>query len=178
MKEHYHTVEHIDSMFRSAQKFSFPMEPQLVFSIFYHDVIYDSKKHDNEELSAQLAEKSLTALGLNQPLIYQISQLILCTKKHKAVDGDLRATSEILLDLDLLILGTAQEIYDDYAAKIRKEYSWVPEDQYRSGRAKILSSFLERPIIYFNEEIRADNEELARKNLERELNILQKGKPE
>ena len=55
---------------------------------------------------------------------------------------------------------------------IRQEYAWVPEEDYRQGRARILRGFLERPRIYRTAEMFERAEDRARQNLRRELESL------
>ena len=45
----------------------------------------------------------------------------------------------------------------------------MPEEMYRTERAKVLAHFAERRTIYFTAEMRERFEIKARKNLEREL---------
>ncbi|KAJ6609712.1 hypothetical protein B0H10DRAFT_2296999 [Mycena sp. CBHHK59/15] len=52
------------------------------------------------------------------------------------------------LDLDMAILADPPEAYEKYAQDIRKEYSHFPSDVYRTGRSKVLESFLSRERIY------------------------------
>ncbi|MGZ7283798.1 HD domain-containing protein, partial [Streptococcus pyogenes] len=56
--------------------------------------------------------------------------------------------TQVLLDADLAILGASEERYKRYAADIRKEYAWVPEADYRKGRAAVLERFLAAPRLY------------------------------
>jgi predicted metal-dependent HD superfamily phosphohydrolase len=71
--------------------------------------------------------------------------LILKTKTHDAGDDP---DAKVLLDADLAILGANENAYRYYAQQIRKEYDWVPEPEYRSGRQQVLTKFLARPRIY------------------------------
>ena len=43
----------------------------------------------------------------------------------------------------LSIKSAKDENYDSYSRQIRQEYSHVPEEAFRLGRAKILTSFLQ-----------------------------------
>ena len=77
--------------------------------------------------------------------------------------------TRVLLDADLAILGAAPQRYARYAADIRKEYAWVPEADYRAGRAGILERFLARQRIYYHPSM---DEAAARRNLAREIAAL------
>lgn len=65
--------------------------------------------------------------------------------------------------------------YDEYAHRIRQEYSHVPDDRFRLGRAAILEKFLQMKYIYATAEFRALFEEQARLNLRREIELLKAG---
>lgn len=171
----YHSMQHIDKMAESLRRFSPVADLATRFAILYHDAIYDTTQTDNEEKSANLASESIKSLGIEQSTPELASQLILCTKKHQILESNIEK-SAVFLDLDLLILGASPSDYDSYSAKIRKEYAWVPEAQYRSGREQVLHSFSKREFIYFTKEIRSLYETTARANIQRELDHLQSGK--
>ncbi|MGB1218051.1 MAG: metal-dependent hydrolase, partial [Saprospiraceae bacterium] len=77
-----------------------------------------------------------------------------------------------LLDLDLLTLSAASEVYDKYAEGVKQEYAWVPEEMYSFGRKQVLSNFLEKENIYFTTKFILCFEVKARENLEREISNL------
>jgi predicted metal-dependent HD superfamily phosphohydrolase len=92
-----------------------------------------------------------------------VASLILKTKTHDA-GGD--ADAQVLIDADLAILGATETIYQDYTNKIRQEYGWVPESEYRIGRRRILERFLARPRIY---QLLGQLEGPARRNMAAEI---------
>jgi predicted metal-dependent HD superfamily phosphohydrolase len=140
------------------------------FAGWFHDAVYDSRAKDNEERSAQLAKALLIGFGLPQPLVTNVVRLILLTKTHRTDEND--RDGHVLLDADLAILGTDDGCYDHYASAIRREYSSVAEDAYRAGRSRVLEGFLARPRIYFTEKMLRSHEDRARRNLQRELELL------
>ena len=164
----YHTFEHIahclshfDRVRRECR------DPVAVeFAIWLHDIIYNPKATDNEEASAAFASGILKS-----PVeVETVKDLILATA-HGGISPDAESDAAILCDIDLSILGAKANAYDRYAAQIREEYAFVPEDAYRAGRGGILQTFLGRPRIYVTGHFR-DLEESARANLRRELDIL------
>ena len=165
----YHNFEHIEKLLsfleRHSGKITDRMDVKLV--AYFHDVIYDTTKKDNEEQSAEYAQNYLRQLGISAGVINHVVALIRATAKHKAIEDD--ADSAIFLDGDLAILGSSEEEYDKYSAKIRKEYAWVPDEQYKLGRRQILESFLKRPKIYFTKSAGEELEDQARKNITREI---------
>ncbi len=87
--------------------------------------------------------------------------MILATKRHEGSTPD----ASLLLDIDLSVLGANAATFQAYDAAIKQEYAWVPEDQYRAGRAKVLGGFLARDAIYRTPTFRAAYESRARENL-------------
>jgi predicted metal-dependent HD superfamily phosphohydrolase len=79
------------------------------------------------------------------------------------------ADEALLLDIDLSILGADEAAFDEYDRAIRTEYSWLSEDAYRQGRAKVLKSFLERERVFHTALYRGRCEQPARINIERAL---------
>lgn len=78
-----------------------------------------------------------------------MSELILLTQRHQVDSNDIDIDGQILLDADLGILGSDWSKYRLYAQNIRREYSWVSDDNYILARKAILEKFLARPQIYF-----------------------------
>ena len=79
----------------------------------------------------------------------------------------------VMLDADLSILSAPPQQYDVYARAIRQEYSFVPEEAYRVGRAAVLRRFLAREPFYFTEWMQERGETAVRQNLTRELEELE-----
>ena len=78
----------------------------------------------------------------------------------------------VLIDADLAVLGASESAYRAYAEKIRQEYAWVSEPDYRTGRRELLERFLARPRIF---RFLAHLEEPARRNLAAEIAQLAGG---
>lgn len=64
--------------------------------------------------------------------------------------------------------------YDQYRYGIRREYSHMSAPDYCSGRANVLRKFADRPVLYFTALFRDRLEVDARRNIGRELAILQR----
>ncbi len=170
-ERYYHNLTHLDDMFQVVDQLAqSSVSPALLLAIWYHDVVYDSKKNDNEEQSASLAESRLRQWDLDQAILDETIRLILLTKVHHAEPKD--HEGHILLDADLAILSSEADRYHQYSQAIRKEYSWVSDAEYRAGRSKVLQRFLERDSLYFTAKFQADREEQARRNLAHELDQL------
>jgi predicted metal-dependent HD superfamily phosphohydrolase len=165
---HYHNLSHVEDCLAKLARIddlSAAEREILTDAIWWHDVVYDPTRSDNEELSAQLAERHVAA-----PIRREVGRLIRLTKTHQVDPSD--KLGAILISIDLSILAAEPSRYDAYAAAIRKEFAHVPEDAYRAGRADVLSRFTARPVIFPDAAFAMTCEERARDNLARELASL------
>jgi predicted metal-dependent HD superfamily phosphohydrolase len=169
----YHNMKHIENLlkFINQRKGNIKDYDSMRLAVWFHDVVYDTKAKDNEEQSAIYARRTLEKLGIPEDIIMKVEKLILATFKHENIDNN--GDCSIFLDGDLSVLSEDDVTYDLYAKSIRKEYSWVPEEQYRKGRKQILESFLKRERIYFTDEMFEKFEASARENLKREIRSLE-----
>ncbi|PKV62434.1 HD domain-containing protein [Pontibacter ramchanderi] len=165
---HYHNLTHISYMLELAHRYNVANDQVylLLFSIFYHDIVYKATRSDNEEQSAALAQDRLHRLGIPEADILQVKDLIIATKTHQASEDKL---TNLLLDLDLAILGADETRYDRYSQGVRKEYSMYPDLIYKPGRRKVLKHFLTQKQIYKTAAFQEEFESNARANLKREL---------
>ena len=77
-----------------------------------------------------------------------------------------------ILDIDLSILGSPQDIFIEYESNIREEYNWVPMKIYQQERAKLLESFVSQDRIYKTDFFCERFEKLARKNIKLSIERL------
>jgi predicted metal-dependent HD superfamily phosphohydrolase len=164
---HYHNLAHIEDCLDALARVDLSSLEREILSeaIWWHDVVYDATRPDNEELSAQLAEQHV-----REDLRHEVGRLIRLTKTHAVQPGD--RLGAILISIDLSILGAEPARYDAYAAAIRQEFIHVPERDYRAGRAKVLGQFAARPVIFPDTAFAARYDRQARENLARELASL------
>lgn len=78
----------------------------------------------------------------------------------------------MLCDADLAILAAAPKEYGTYAAQVREEYGFVPDDAFREGRAAVLRQLLGLPRLFRTPHGVAAWEPRARQNLTTELELL------
>lgn len=170
-ERHYHNLEHLTEMFRVAGRLALNTDdPSAVqLAIWFHDAVYDPRAKDNESRSGELAVDLLGPIGVPASTIERIVRLIRATAHLDSSDPPADRDTAVILDADLAILGAAPERYQRYAGDIRKEYAWVPEEDYRKGRAAVLSRFLARPRIYAHLIMFEEGEQQARANLAAEL---------
>ena len=84
-----------------------------------------------------------------------------------------RREAQLVVDIDLAILGASEERFDEYEAEIRREYAWVPEELFRRERAELLRALLERLVLYNLDVFVLRFEQRARANLKRSLSRLE-----
>jgi len=168
---YYHTLHHVGYMLGKACEHQDKLSDRdtLLFSVFYHDIVYDPQRQDNEERSAVMAQDRLQQLGMPTGKIAKCREQIRATKSHQAGS---ESDTNYLLDFDLAVLGESPEVYQDYAQNIRREYALYPDAVYRQGRKSVLEHFLTRDRIFKTEEFRKQYEASARENLRAELAAL------
>jgi predicted metal-dependent HD superfamily phosphohydrolase len=161
----YHTLQHLreclthcDAAASLAQR---PAEVEV--ALWFHDAIYDPRRADNEERSAEWAWRSILAAGCAEEVALRVQSLVLATRAHEAPGGD--ADTQLLLDIDLAILGAATARFAEYGNQIRAEYAHVPDDEFRTRRAQLLAAFLARPRLYTTAAFHDALEQRARENL-------------
>lgn len=166
---HYHTLEHLENMLLELVKVTSQIEDidSLLFAIFYHDLIYKATKDDNEHQSALAFEKRISKTSFIK--LNECKRQIEATKHHKrSEDKD----TNILLDLDLSVLGKSAKEYKKYCENIRKEYRMYPDFLYRKGRIKVLKSILDLDSIFKTPYFIKQYEKRARENIRLELEEL------
>lgn len=174
---HYHGIRHIEALLGLLERHrGFISDPDAVeAAIWFHDAIYDSRRKDNETASAALAAVRLAG-KVDPARLDRIVAMIEATAAHRLEgfgDDDAGRDAALFLDMDLSILGARADMFDAYEAAVREEYGWVSDADWRSGRAAVLKTFLERPRLYFTDTFAAEFEAQARANIERSIRALE-----
>ncbi|MEB3829526.1 HD domain-containing protein [Phormidium sp. CCY1219] len=172
---HYHNLGHVQRVLDMVEDLQ-PLAQDLTaiqFAAWFHDAIYDTTARDNEEKSAEYAEKCLTQLQIPRSTIDAVTRMILHTQHHQVAAHDI--DSQILIDADLSILGAEDADYQFYANGIKREYSWVSDAEYCQGRMQVLQQLLQRDKIYYTKPMLERYEENARRNMLWEIGRLQEG---
>jgi predicted metal-dependent HD superfamily phosphohydrolase len=168
----YHTARHIGACLRLFDqpdvKRLATRVAEVEAALWFHDAIYDTHARTNEEESAALATELLLSDGVAPEVAERVAAHVLATRGHVADTGD----TQLVLDIDLAILGAKTSEYARFEQEIRAEYAWVDEEAYRAGRSAVLRSFLERDRIYGAAVLRERLEARARSNLATALSQL------
>jgi predicted metal-dependent HD superfamily phosphohydrolase len=173
---HYHGVGHIVSMLDGfdAIKAVFGQPLAVELAIFFHDAIYDPSRRDNEEQSA-IKMQELLGGPVDRTLLEPAARSIEATKQHTLTPSH---DTNLLLDLDMAILGQPWPVYERYANGVMQEYLPVyGEMAYRHGRRTL---FLEPTIahgtVFLTDDFKPLNPQ-AIQNMQRESEILKARKP-
>ncbi|ESQ75835.1 hypothetical protein [Asticcacaulis sp. AC402] len=167
---HYHTLTHIAAtvvQFNSVRD-RFDEPDQALLALFYHDIVYDPARRDNEALSADRLRDSLPGKDT-----IRACRHILATQAHlKSDDPD----TNLVLDIDMSILGAPWPEYLAYARGVWREYAPVYGPlAYAAGRVAIfLTPTLERDHIFLTPAF-SDLDATARHNLGAERDLWQSG---
>jgi predicted metal-dependent HD superfamily phosphohydrolase len=170
-KRQYHTLVHLKNVLKQLEAVRQYIEDwdTILFTLFYHDIVYNALKNDNEEASALLAKKNMTMLAVPNLMIEKCVLQILATKQHLLnIDSD----SNYFTDADLSILGADWEAYSTYLTNVRKEYFIYPNFIYNPGRKKVLQHFLSMERIYKTDYFFERFEMQAKLNMQKEMKML------
>lgn len=170
-KRHYHSLNHIEKLLRELIQIKGNIQnwETILFTLYYHDIIYSAISSDNEEKSALLAKKRMKQIAAPKKIIDHCACQILAMKAH-ALSED--SDTNYFTDADLSVLGQDWETYSEYAKKVRKEYIIYPDFVYNPGRKKVLIHFLGMERIYKTDLFFDKLEPQAKENLTKELNLL------
>lgn len=162
---HYHNEKHIVAMLTGARALNFDDRDMVRLAIVFHDVIYDPTRGDNEERSAVLLKQKLAGLVTTKRL-QRAAAMIEATAGHEST-GD--HDTDLVLDLDMAILGQPWPVYETYARGVMAEYlPHIGEAAWRQGRVTLfIDPTLARGQIFITERFKL-LEPQAMENLRRE----------
>lgn len=167
----YHTRRHLAECFGhwEAVRAEAERPGEVELALWFHDAVYDPRRDDNEAESAALVRELATDAGLSKEVADRVAALVMATQHVSTpAEGD----AARLVDVDLAILGSAPERFDEYERDVRREYGWVPDPLFRWKRREILFDLLARTHLYSTERFRQSLESQARANLQRSVDRL------
>lgn len=168
-KRAYHNLSHVEACLSLYDEMVpkgvvGPDTHRIEMAIWFHDLIYSTLATDNEAQSAHYMRQLMSAAGYPEADVEAVEKMISLTK-HQVVPVSMPMTQCFMLDIDLSILGSDPETFDQYEVAIRKEYEWVLEATFKAKRAEILTGFLKRQYIYNTAKFYFRFEDQARANL-------------
>ena len=176
-QRHYHDQRHLReclALWTRWREHS-PRAGEVAIALWFHDAIYDPQapvSGNNELNSAAWAARSLMRAGADSDTAQRDHDLVMATQHHAPAALGSSPDAQLLVDIDLSILGSPAERFERYDQDVRKEYAWVPGFLYQEARAQVLQSFLDRPRLYNGEHAVALLDAQARINLAAALSRL------
>ncbi|CAN5562155.1 hypothetical protein BH11BAC5_BH11BAC5_44510 [soil metagenome] len=170
-KRHYHTLSHLENLLVQLLEVKTTIHhwDTILFTLYYHDSVYNVLQSDNEERSAALAGQRMTQMAIPAAMIANCKAQILATKQHL---DNTHTDTNYFTDADLSILGSDWDTYSTYFKNVRKEYAIYPDVIYLPGRRKVLTHFLGMQRIFKTGYFYLQFEQQAKKNLQKELALL------
>ena len=168
----YHDLAHLAAVLGLVGKLgAAAADPDaVVLAAWYHDVVYDPERDDNERVSADRARAGLRGVVSDERLD-EVERLVLLTAGHQPAPGD--ADGAVLCDADLAVLAASPESYAAYASAVRLEYGHLSDEEFTAGRIAVLEHLLALPELYRTEAARPWTDR-ARANLTAELTLLRR----
>jgi predicted metal-dependent HD superfamily phosphohydrolase len=172
----YHKLEHIAIIFQLATAHGIKLSIPQQLAIWYHDAIYCvTTSLENEIRSAELMKQAIKPncnCWLSDQIVERASNIIIATKWHRSEDNE----TQVVLDLDLAMLGFD---WDDYAFatdQIRQEYGerFNDDREWAKQRLIFVQRMLNRNKIYYTSWARDCYEEKAQQNLLKERDEISK----
>lgn len=173
-QRHYHTLRHLaECLAWLGELRACASRPEvLAMALWFHDAVYDPQRADNEQRSADWARDALLAHAVAPATAQRVHDLVLATR-HDAPAADTPGgpdpDRDLLLDIDLSILGADPARFAEYGREIRSEYAFVPRWIYRRKRRTVLAGFAARVPLYATAPLRARLEAQAHRNLAQAL---------
>lgn len=158
----YHGLVHLCECFQSLRDNDCDRFHEIALAILFHDAIYDVRRTDNEQQSAELAKQELSSIGMHPVVINRIEKMILLTKHDREPDSQ---DEMLMLDVDLAIFGSGTQRLIEYNRQIRVEYKHVPNQIYFNKRREVLQNFLNKDRIYHTQEFYYQFEKAARADI-------------
>lgn len=174
-QRHYHRLAHINDCIAKLVKYRhlFSEFDVAVIAMWFHDVVYNPRRTDNEEKSVEYFNNSARmafarnclAESQEQHMLRaqaQVAHLILLTKHHASaasLDG------QAFIDIDLSILAASSKRFTQYEHQIRAEYIHFSDPDYALGRGRFLLELIARPTIFHHPALKAAWEHKARRNI-------------
>ncbi|MGY2002019.1 HD domain-containing protein [Blastococcus sp. SYSU DS1024] len=166
----YHDLAHLAAVLGLVERLSadVPDPAAVALAAWYHDVVYDPLRPDNEQVSAERARAGLRGLVPDER-VEEVARLVLLTAGHDPEPGD--ANGAALCDADLAVLAAPPAAYAGYASAVRAEYGHLSDEEFTAGRIAVLERLLGLRRLY-RLPAAAEWEPLARANLTAELTLL------
>jgi predicted metal-dependent HD superfamily phosphohydrolase len=169
----YHDLAHLAAVLGLVGELAgAATDPDAVrLAAWYHDVVYDPRRADNEQVSAERARAGLRGL-VQEERVEEVVRLVLLTAGHDPAPDD--ANGAVLCDADLAVLAGPAEAYAGYASAVREEYGHLSDAEFTAGRIAVLEHLLALPRLFRLPAVAAEWTPRARANMAAELSLLKR----
>ena len=166
----YHTRKHIIKCLQQFKQIEnlLTSGDAVQLSIWFHDAIYKTGAIDNEEQSAEYFSQVARGL-LPKEFINRVAKLIVSTKHLSAPPN---CDEAFLLDIDLSSFGSDWKTFNLDGENLRRENPQLSELEFNNNNINFFQMLLKREKIYFTDYFYAKYESEARKNINRQLQII------
>jgi predicted metal-dependent HD superfamily phosphohydrolase len=157
----YHNVTHILDVLFDAEIYA-PFQNIVKVALLYHDI-------DDSELNS-CAIYDLYHKNHEKYRLEAIRQLIMATDHSREDVDDFYENEKITHDIDLMILSSNKEVYDQYAENVFQEYASklnITREEFNPKRKEFLQKMLYKPRLYLHEKF-MEHEYRAKANISRE----------
>ena len=166
----YHNYDHIISMLEMLDMEKKYSDDNIMYlAAIMHDLDRSVEKCAKE--AAAIIKSYGSKLPTSESHKDRIERLILATEHLKDIKPVelMKEDEKILASIDLMILASNAEDYNNYANNLRKEYSDFPDDKFNQSRKQFLESMLSRKMIFPSEDYEAKYGSIARQNMNLEI---------
>jgi len=170
-QRHYHTLDHVKhclAMFEDCKALVHDPD-SLEMAIWFHDVILESGRRDNEALSAELYLELSESVQLDEKR-QLVKRLIMATLHNGDSLDD--ADSNYMVDIDLSSFGLCWDGFLRDSQNIRAENPHLPDQDYYLNQTGFQQNLLARPRFFLSDFFFERFEKQARDNLARYFEYL------
>jgi predicted metal-dependent HD superfamily phosphohydrolase len=163
-QRHYHTLAHIDhclSMFDQCKLLATNPDA-LEIAVWFHDVIFEPGKRDNEALSAELYEELSAGVHAGE-FRELVGRLIMATLHNERSLDD--SDAGYMVDIDLSSFGLPWEDFLRDSRHLREESAQLSDADYHRKQGEFRSCLLARSRFYQTDFFCQRYERQARDNL-------------
>jgi predicted metal-dependent HD superfamily phosphohydrolase len=163
----YHDLRHLAACLCEIDRAAFvPATADVIeLALWYHDAIYEPGARDCEPRSADLLVRDAAALAIPRELAGCAADLVRATAHAAAPTACGDPATDLIVDIDLSILGRDRVAFLDYEYSVEEEYAAIPTAAFRTARGQFLGSLLATQFIFRTPIFRARYEERARANI-------------
>jgi predicted metal-dependent HD superfamily phosphohydrolase len=158
----YHGIEHLVDCLRELDRAAATAEvaDAAELALWYHDAVHEPGEPACEARSAALLESDAATFGIGGEAVAWAIAAIRATSH--TISTPTAPVTDLVLDIDLSILGRDTLRFMDYEHAIEEEYAPSSILAFRCARGRFLAAILARPQIFRTTAFRERYEQRAR----------------